>query len=97
MPQPKDLERFLNFAGAAGRYDRMSVRGQKRRFDPAPINYYLAGERTFSVSLRMPLMCHSRTCGQVHRPAISSCRLSNGNIKTDYIDPVHTSANLKPP
>ena len=29
--------------------------------------------------------------------AISSCRLSSGNIKTEYIDPVRTSANWKPP
>src|ERR1700681_729298 len=29
--------------------------------------------------------------------AISSDRLSSGNIKTDYIDPVRTSANWKPP
>ena len=28
---------------------------------------------------------------------ISSCRLSSGNIETDYINPFYTSANWKPP
>src|SRR5471032_3168568 len=45
----------------------------------------------------MSQRCHIRTCSQVHRQRISSDRLSSGNIKTDYIDPVRTSANWKPP
>ena len=72
----------------------MSVPEEYGGLDRLPDTSGLPQSRTSTDRPNWSVPCHTtgHAVGSIGT-AISSCHLSGGNIKTDYIDPVGTSAN----
>jgi hypothetical protein len=72
----------MRHAGATGKLRMVSMR-------ELPVGE----DRSRSITKGGCVLDEQATAGH----AVRSCRLSSGNIKTDYIDPVHSSANWNLP